>query len=123
MEPVDVIERFSRLIGEGNVEAALALYEPNAAFVSPDGEVAAGPEALRSSLESFAALRPALDGDIESVVVAADTALVVNRWNLRGSDPDGNEVEMAGKSADVMRRGADGRWRILIDDPWGASRA
>lgn len=33
--------------------------------------------------------------------------------------PDGNPVNMAAKSADVLRHQADGTWRFVIDNPWG----
>ena len=55
-----------------------------------------------------------------SVLPAGDTALVVNRWTLAGTAPDGTRVNMAGTSADVLRRRMDGSWGVLIDDPWGA---
>jgi ketosteroid isomerase-like protein len=54
-------------------------------------------------------------------VEAGDVALVVNRWSLRGTEPDGAPVEMRGSSADVLRRQADGTWLVLVDDPWGGA--
>jgi len=33
--------------------------------------------------------------------------------------PDGKPVTLAAKSADVLRRQADGTWRFVIDNPWG----
>ncbi len=52
-------------------------------------------------------------------MTAGDVALVQNRWQLEGTQPDGSPIEMHGHSADVLRRASDGSWRILIDDPWG----
>lgn len=117
--PEEVIQRFARHLNEGNVDAALALYEPAAAFVPEPGAVVHGRDAIRAALERFAALEPTLTGRIRKVVETDGTALVVNDWSLRGTQPDGAPIEMAGVSADVMRRQADGGWRVLIDDPWG----
>jgi uncharacterized protein (TIGR02246 family) len=117
--PEETIERFAQLMGEGELEAALALYEEEAAFVPEPGRLVHGREAIRSALEPFLALSPTLTGTIEKVVSAGDTALVINDWRLRGTDPEGGEVELAAKSADVLRRQADGTWQILIDNPWG----
>ena len=78
-----------------------------------------GREAIGAALETFAALQPTLEGDIEQVVETDDLALVANRWVLNGTGPDGTPVQLAGRSADVLRRGSDGKWRIAIDDPWG----
>jgi uncharacterized protein (TIGR02246 family) len=119
--PAATIERFAELIGAGELDAALALYEPDAAFMPEPGRVVSGRGAIRKALENFLALRPAMTGSIEKEVIAGDTALVVNDWTLRGTDPEGAEVRMAAKSADVLRRRDDGSWAILIDDPWGSS--
>jgi uncharacterized protein (TIGR02246 family) len=119
MEPTQVIERFAELMTVGDTQAALRLYEPDAAFVVQPGSTVIGHEAIGTALDSFAALRPTLAGEIEQVVEAGDIALVANRWTLDGNGPDGAPVRMRGRSADVLRRGADGAWRIAIDDPWG----
>jgi uncharacterized protein (TIGR02246 family) len=118
--PTEVIELFAELMGRGELDEALALYEEDAAFAPAPGRLLHGKEAIRSALEGFVALRPTMTGAIEKVVTAGDTALVVNDWSLRGTDPDGKQVDMGAKSADVLRRHADGTWGILIDDPWGA---
>jgi len=54
------------------------------------------------------------------VLISGDTALVSNAWTMNGTAPDGTALAHAGLSADVVRRQADGTWRILIDQPRGA---
>jgi len=117
-----VIERFAELIGAGDVDATLALYEEDATFAPEPRRTVRGTGAIRTELEQFAALRPRITGTIERVIEAGDTALVINRWQLRGTGPDGAAVEMSSRSADVLRRTPDAQWRILIDDPWGAAQ-
>jgi uncharacterized protein (TIGR02246 family) len=121
--PEAVIDRFAELIGQGDVEGALALYEEDAVFLPEPGRVERGREAIQAALASFAALSPTITGQIERTVVAGETALVINAWTLAGTDPAGEPVRMAAKSADVLRRRADGSWGILIDDPWGGGAA
>jgi uncharacterized protein (TIGR02246 family) len=111
---------FATAINSGDVGTAVALYEPEATFTPRPGEEVNGLPAIRSALDRFAALEPRLSGEITKVLTAGDVALVQNRWQLEGIQPDGTPVEMSGRSADVLRRGSDGSWRILIDDPWGA---
>jgi uncharacterized protein (TIGR02246 family) len=118
--PEATIERFSELLAEGNLDAMLELYEPDAAFAPQPGETVNGHEEIRAALESFLAVRPRMQGTIEKVLEAGDTALVANRWRLLGTAPDGSPVQMAATSADVLRRRPDGSWGIVIDDPWGA---
>jgi uncharacterized protein (TIGR02246 family) len=121
VNPGAVIQRFSELLGEGDLDAMMELYEPGAAFAPQPGQTVSGQDEIRAALAAFLAMRPRMDGHVEKVVEAGDTALVSNRWRLTGTTPDGNPVEMAGTSADVLRRGPDGSWRIVIDDPWGSA--
>ncbi len=79
-----------------------------------------GTDQIRAALAAFTALRPTLTPDIRKVVQAADIARVLNAWHLDGTGPDGAPLHLSGTSADVLRRGPDGSWRLLIDDPWGA---
>lgn len=117
--PEQVLELFAASLNRGDVDAAVTLYESEAAFAPHPGEEVTGLEAIRGALEQFAALKPRLHGEITRVLTAGDVALVQNRWQLEGTAPDGSPVEMRGHSADVLRRASDGGWRILIDDPWG----
>jgi uncharacterized protein (TIGR02246 family) len=122
-ESAQVIRDFAERVGEGDLEGALSLYEPTGVFVPGPGESpVAGSDAIREALAPLVATRPRMNGQIEKVVEAGDTALIVNRWRLSGVQPDGEALELAGLSADVLRRGADGAWRILIDDPWGGQQ-
>jgi uncharacterized protein (TIGR02246 family) len=119
--PEATIESFSTLLAEGDLDAMVELYEPDTAFAPQPGETVTGRRGIRAALESFLAVKPRMEGTIEKVLVAGDTALVANRWQLSGTAPDGSPVEMAATSADVLRRRPDGSWGIVIDDPWGAT--
>jgi ketosteroid isomerase-like protein len=117
--PQEVISHFERLLGERDLEGLIGLYEPDAAFQTPAG-VITGHAAIRAALAEFVALGPTMNGEIQKVIEVDGTALLINRWTLEGTAPDGSPVQMAGVSSDIMRRQPDGSWRVLVDDPWGA---
>jgi uncharacterized protein (TIGR02246 family) len=117
--PQALIKLLTDALNRGDVDAALALYEPEARFAPQPGMEVTGVEEIRAALEGFVALKPRMQGEITKVLSAGDVALVMNRWELEGTQPDGGPVELRGQSADVLRRGSDGAWRVLIDDPWG----
>lgn len=118
--PAEVIEHFAACLNSGDLDGALSLYLPEAVFqAAPDESAISGREAIGEALAGFLALRPRMTGELQKVHEAGDTALVINRWQLSGTQPDGSPLEMAGTSADVMRRREDGSWAILVDDPWG----
>jgi ketosteroid isomerase-like protein len=54
-------------------------------------------------------------------VVAGDIALASASWEIRGTGPDGDPVEVPGASADLLRRHGDGRWLLVVDHPFGGS--
>lgn len=117
--PQQLIEKISQHLGEGDLDALLELYEPEAAFVPEPGVVVHGRDAIRDALQRILALNPTLSGEVQGVVETNGIALVVNKWRLDGTRSDGSRAEMGGVSADVVRRQADDSWRVLIDDPWG----
>jgi uncharacterized protein (TIGR02246 family) len=119
--PQQVIERFADHLNDGDLDAMTGLYEPEATFVAEPGVQLRGLETIREALQGFLALKPTISGEIQSVIETGGVALVVNRWRLEGTGPEGDPIEMSGLSADVVRRQADGSWRVLIDDPWGGA--
>ena len=121
MDPYAVVKAMGERLSAGDVDGALALYADDATFAVRPDEVVRGGDAIHAALARFAALRPEMEGEKVKVLEAGDTALVVNRWTLRGTTPDGEPLEMAGTSADVLRRQDDGRWLVAIDDPWGGA--
>jgi ketosteroid isomerase-like protein len=55
------------------------------------------------------------------VFVAADIAQIVLEWSIDGTDTDGKHVHLGGSASDILRRGADGLWRYLIDNNQGTA--
>jgi uncharacterized protein (TIGR02246 family) len=118
--PIDTVNQLASAINRGDVEAALALYEPNAALIAQPGRLAHGATELRAAIKQFIALRPTLHTQAQSVVEVDDIALYVGRWTLHGTDPTGQAIAMGGESSDILRKQPDGRWLVAIDNPWGA---
>jgi len=118
--PVDTVHRLVAAINSGNLEAAVALYEPSAILLSPEGQPARGTVELRAALGGFIAMKPKLQSQVERVFESGDIALYLSRWSLNGTDPSGKPIALTGESTDVLRRQAGGSWLIAIDNPWGA---
>jgi uncharacterized protein (TIGR02246 family) len=117
--PEGTVVRLSEAINRGDLEAAVGLYEPNAVLVAQPGQLARGLAAIRDAMQGFIALRPTLSTATSQVIESGDVALYLGRWSLSGVAPDGGAVTMGGDSSDVLRRQADGRWLIVLDNPWG----
>ena len=119
MTPGEVLNSVSEGINTGDLDSLMTLYEAEACFASQPGQLTKNPESVRQSLCSFIDLKGKLDLKVKRVLQASDLALVTSEWSFTGTGPEGNPVNMAAKSADVLRRQADGTWRFVIDNPWG----
>jgi ketosteroid isomerase-like protein len=73
-----------------------------------------------SEIAPFFAIGGQMTSDVRKVVEGAGLATVLNRWTLEGAQPDGTPLRLGATSADVVRCQPDGRWLLVIDDPWGA---
>jgi len=57
--------------------------------------------------------------EADNVVVSksGDLAYETGTYGLSISDPDGNKVSQSGHYVVVWRKGADGKWKVVIDAP------
>jgi uncharacterized protein (TIGR02246 family) len=117
--PEQVLKSIVDGINAGNLDALLTLYEPEAGFATQPGSVVHGLSGVREALAGFIAMKGKLDLKVTRVLQASDLALVATVWSFTGTGQNGEPVKLATKSADVLRRQADGSWRFVIDNPWG----
>jgi ketosteroid isomerase-like protein len=103
MTPGEVLNSVVECINAGNLDSLMTLYKANVCFASQPGQPAKSPESVRQSLRSFINLKGKLDLKVKRVLQASDLALVTTEWSFSGTGPEGNPVNMAAKSADVLR--------------------
>lgn len=118
--PVETVNSLIAAMHNGDLDAAMRMYEPDAVIVAQPGQIARGRDAVRAALAGFIALKPKKT-EAYQVVEAGNTALYCSKWSLVGTSPDGKRVEMGGMSSDVLRKQPDGGWLVAIDNPWGTS--
>ena len=56
--PEETVQAIFEAFNQGDVEAAVALYEPNGILVVNPGQLAEGTAALREALGGFIAMKP-----------------------------------------------------------------
>jgi uncharacterized protein (TIGR02246 family) len=116
--PEDVDHLFEKHVNAGDLDGVLALYEPGATLVLPEGDLT-GTAAFHDSTKQMLAARLQLQMKVTKVVrVGEDLAVLYNDWTGSMNGSDGQPMAMAGKAIEVVRRQADGTWRFIVDDPW-----
>ncbi|MFI7285357.1 YybH family protein [Streptomyces anulatus] len=98
------------------------LYEADALFVPRPGHPTAGPGRLPAHRD-FLALRVPIRVTPRHTYVSGDLALLIVDWVVEGRTAHGDQVRIAGTATDVARRGSDGFWRYVIDNPFGTADA
>ena len=120
--PEEVPRLWAETFSAGDLDALVALYEEEDAMLVPQpGEAVTGIDGIREALSAFLALRPTFNLEVRKVLQTGDIALSFAEWTLSGTGPDGEVIEMAAQTSDVLRRQPDGSWRIVIDNPYGSA--
>ncbi len=118
--PAELQDLIEKAFNEHNLDAIVELYEENTAIVNPQNqETMIGKESVRGLMSNFVGLKPTFKYTKKSVFQSDDLAMLSGTWTLNGTGPDGSAVEMAGQTAEVARKQADGTWLYAVDSPFG----
>ena len=119
-EPEQMHGLFEQAFNAGDIDALMALYEPDAALIPQPGAIAEGPAAIHEALRWFLDRGGRISLETKLVLRVFDLAYLANRWALTGGTmPDGSPAELGATTAEVARLQPDGRWLYVIDSAWG----
>ncbi|SHL40921.1 conserved hypothetical protein [Pseudonocardia thermophila] len=111
---------FAAAFNSGDPAAVDQVYEPGGVLVPVPGQPVTGEERMQANAR-IQALGAPIEVRPRHVYVAGDIALLIVDWTIHGPGADGALVHVEGTATDVARRGADGRWRYVIDNPFGVA--
>ncbi|MFH8527686.1 YybH family protein [Streptomyces tendae] len=117
--PEDVPAVFAERFNSGDAAALAQVYEDAAVLVPRPGVPVTGPE-LHVANGRLQGLGVPISVRPRHVYRSGGLALLIVDWVIDGVGRDGEEaVHVEGTATDVARRGPDGRWRYVIDNPFG----
>jgi len=118
-DPNDHVSAYCATFAKQSGELLDLHYEPDAVLVPRPGHP------LTRAGERIAAHNHLLEFGLpmnarpRRVYVADDVALLIVDWSIAGRSRQGHQLDLRGTATDVARRGTDGRWRYVIDNPFG----
>ena len=115
----------ARAFNTGDVEAAAALYHPEAAIVQIDdvhggANTARGAHGIRETMAAYIGMKPHMDVVTHHTTVAGNFAMTRSQWLITGQDTEGKSIEVHHHGMEVHRKLQDGTWVFFIDHPLGA---
>jgi len=119
--PEDVDRQFAEALNAGQLDALVALYEPNATLMPRPGTLVTGTAVIREALAQFLASKPKMSLTPKVVAQSGNLAVCTAQWELSTTGPDGKSTQRTGQSTEVVRKQSDGRWLFVIDLPFGTA--
>jgi len=116
--PEQLHREFEAAFNASDLNALLALYEPDAVLIPQPGVVARGLDEIGPALQQFLDLGAQIVIDTKTVLTVGDLAYLTNRWSLTGMGPDG-PIDVGAVTAETARRQDDGKWLYVIDNAVG----
>ena len=113
------IDANNAAVSAGDIDGILATYEPDAVLAGQPGMPVTGTPALREAFKQFLAIKPKITVIKSEVLQMGDIALHSYTWKMSGKAPDGKAMEQGGLSIVVLRKQPNGRWLMVIDNPFG----
>lgn len=116
---LSTIDTMTNAFHKGDIDGIMRTYEPGAVVVGEPGTPISGSPALRAMFAGFISAKVHFTFLGHELIQAEDIALHLTPWRMAGVAPDGTALAASGLSVAVLRRQADGRWLMVIDDPYG----
>jgi uncharacterized protein (TIGR02246 family) len=117
--PEELSASFAGALARGDVAAALELWIDDATILTAAGEPVRGRKAIGAALRGLVDNGAHVEIELSRTITAGDIALGLGTLTLSGTGSDGETFHQQSSSTVIYSRGADGRWRIALDAPWG----
>ena len=123
LNPEDMNAAFAEACNSGSLDNLLALYEPDAVLIQPNGNPLRGTEQIRIELENLLRQKGRMESRNVYCIRFEDIALLRGHFVLHAEGPDGSPIRMEARTSEIVRRQPDGSWRYIVDHPFGGEQA
>ena len=110
----ELVDTWMKASRAGDTATVLILMSDDVIFTVP-GREPFGKEAFAASSQSMKGFRLEGSADIRELRVLGDWAYLRNFIEITVTPPGGAPVRRSGYTLTILRKGADGRWRLTRD--------
>ncbi len=114
-KPAEALRLVCDALSDGDLEAAVALYEPAAALALSAWTSARGAEEVRAELAELMEARLPVRVCVTGEIITGDLALVFAVRSISGRSGDGSLVRLLGEGGAVLRRSGAHGWQLVVD--------
>ena len=100
----------------GDVATVMSMYDVSGIIVPRPGMPVSGEKQFEESIKAILSIKGRMEIKTVYCLQTGDVALGRSEWRIT----DGDEVKISAKGIEVMKRQADGSWKIVIDQAFGA---
>ena len=110
----NVVETWLAASKAGDLPTVLSLMTDDVLFLTP-GQAPFGKEAFAAMSNGMKDVQVDGTSDIQEVQVFGDIAYLRNALHIVITMPDGKVVRRSGQTLTILRKEADGKWRLVRD--------
>ncbi len=100
----------------GDVATVMNMYDVTGIIVPEPGKPVSGKTQFEEAIKAILSIKGKMEIKTVYCFQTGDIALGRSEWNIT----DGDEVKISAKGIEVMKQQADGAWKIVIDQAFGA---
>ena len=114
--PQDAHASLAAAFNTGDVNTVLNMYDVTGIIVPEPGKPVSGQAEFKQAIEAILSIKGKMEIKTVYCLQTGDIAVGRSEWNIT----DGNDIKVSAKGIEVMKRQADGTWKIIVDHAFGA---
>ena len=109
--------QWARTAAANDLEGSVSYYSDDASILPPNAPIASGKQAIRAVWASVLGPGVSLSWQVSKLEVSrsGDLAYVMGVYQYARKDPQGKPVTDNGKTVEVWKKQADGKWKTVVD--------
>src|SRR3954464_7803650 len=100
----------------GDLNTVLGMYDTAGIIVPEPGSPVSGNEDFTAAVKAILSIKGKMEIKTVYCLQSGDVAVGRSEWSIK----EGNETKVSAKGVELMKRQADGGWKIVIDHAFGA---